>query len=308
MLRGKRLVVTGGAGFVGSHLVERLAERNEVVVLDDFSSGSLQNLAHVPARVKVVRGSILDGRAVRKAFKDADVVFHLAALTSVPESLKDPLRYAEANVMGTLNVLTSAREAGADRVVFASTCAIYGRAAGPLHEDLPPDPVSPYAVTKLACEHFCRSLSGGGTAAVALRLFNVYGPRQSSGSSYAGVVARFVRAARDGKSLTLYGDGRQTRDFVYAADVAEAFERAATVRGAAGGVFNVGSGTKTSILDLIGALEAAVGHDLKVLKEPARAGDIRRSRADTANTRKALGWEATTPLREGLRRILETGP
>ncbi len=308
MLRGKRLLVTGGAGFVGSHLVERLAESNEVVVLDDFSSGSLENLAHVAPRIEVVRGSILDGRIVQNAFRDVDVVFHLAALTSVPESLKDPLRYAEANVMGTLNVLTSAGEAGADRVVFASTCAIYGRATGPLHEDFPPDPVSPYAVTKLACEHFCRSLSGGGTAAVALRLFNVYGPRQSSESSYAGVVARFVRAVRDGTSLTLYGDGRQTRDFVFAADVAEAFERAATAKGAAGGVFNVGSGTETSILDLIGALEGAVGHGLKVRRQPAREGDIRRSCADPARTRKVLGWEATTPLLEGLRRMLETGP
>jgi len=188
MLRGKRVVVTGGAGFIGSHIVDRLAEANDVVVFDSLTVGRLQNLAGAKDRIEIVRGSILDPKALSRGFRDADAVFHLAALTSVPESREKPIAYAEANVMGTLNVLTAAGVAGASRVVFASTCAVYGRAGGPLREDRPPDPLSPYAVTKLACEYFCRSAGGeGDVEAVALRLFNVYGPRQAADSPYASV-------------------------------------------------------------------------------------------------------------------------
>src|SRR2546426_7309695 len=159
MLRGKRVVVTGGAGFIGSHLVERLAAANDVVVLDNLSSGRLQNLATLKERVEVVKGSIVDPRAAKKALEGSDLVFHLAALTSVPESLENPVAYAKTNVGGTITVLAGAQDAGADRVVFASTCAIYGADPPPLGEDAPPDPLSPYAVTKLACEQFFRSLS-----------------------------------------------------------------------------------------------------------------------------------------------------
>ncbi len=305
MLQGKRLVVTGGAGFVGSHLVERLAGRNDVVVLDDLSVGRLQNLAGLRDRVEVVKGSVLEPRAIRRAFKGADAVFHLAALTSVPESVEQPLAYAEANVMGTLNVLTSAREAGVGRVVFASTCAVYGRTSGPLHEDLPPDPISPYAVTKLACEYFCRSrVGGGGVEAVALRLFNVYGPRQTADSPYASVVAKFCEAAARGTPATLFGDGTQTRDFVFAADVAEAFERAAEAKRASGQVINVGSGTETSIADLLRTLGEIGGKPLEVVRKPPRAGDVLRSVADAALARKVLGFQAKVSLREGLEQTL----
>ncbi|TLZ62941.1 MAG: NAD-dependent epimerase/dehydratase family protein [Methanobacteriota archaeon] len=305
MLRGKRVAVTGGAGFIGSHVVERLAPSNDVVVLDNLTTGRLENLAGVRDRVDVVQGSILDPEAVRRAFGGADTVFHLAALTSVPESIEKPLPYAETNATGTLNVLAGAREAGVRRLVFASSCAVYGRATGSLKEDLPPDPLSPYAVTKLASEYFLRVLSGDGLETVALRLFNVYGPRQAPDSPYSSVVARFVRSAATGTPLTLHGDGRQTRDFVFVSDIAEAFERAATSRGAGGGLFNVGSGRETSILDLIEALRPLAGASLKVVREPRRAGDIRSSRADTRRAARTLGFRARTSLKEGLRRTLE---
>jgi len=306
MLRGKRLVVTGGAGFIGSHLVERLARANEVIVLDNLSSGRLQNLADVKGRVQVVRGSILNPRATKKAFAGADLAFHLAALTSVPESLENPTAYATTNLGGTISVLGAARDAKVERVVFASTCAVYGGNPPPLAEDVPPDPLSPYAVTKLACEHFFRSLSGAEyPETVALRLFNVYGPRQLPDSPYASVVARFVKAVATGSPLTRHGDGLQSRDFLYVADAAEAFERAAMTKRAAGGVFNVGSGRETTIIDLIDTLQSLAGRRLKIVREPARAADIRKSRADTHRARTVLGFAARTSLKEGLRRTLE---
>src|SRR2546426_5817624 len=279
MLRGKRVVVTGGAGFIGSHLVERLAAANDVVALDDFSTGRPENLAAVQDRVQVVRGSILDPGAIKRAFDRADAVFHLAALTSVPESIERPREYAETNVTGTLAVLGGARDAGVRRLVFASSCAVYGRAKGALREDTPPDPMSPYAVTKLASEQFLRVLSGDGLETVALRLFNVYGPRQSPDSPYSSVVARFVRAIAMGEPVTLHGDGLQTRDFVYVGDVAESLDRAASARGVAGGLFNIGSGRETFILAPIRALQPQAGGKRKMVRQPARPGDVRKSRA-----------------------------
>jgi UDP-glucose 4-epimerase len=306
MFRGKRIAVTGGAGFIGSHVVERLAGRNEVVVLDNLAVGRLQNLAGAKDRVEVVKGSILDPKAVKRALGDADAVLHLAALTSVPESLERPLAYAEANVMGTLNVLTAAQETGARRVVLASTCAVYGRATGPLREESPPDPLSPYAVTKLACEFFCRSAAAsGGVEAVALRLFNVYGPRQSADSPYASVVAKFCEAATTGTPATLFGDGSQTRDFVYVGDVAEAFELAGTAKGVAGEVINVGSGQETSIADLVRVVGEIRGKPLEIVRKPTREGEVMRSRADPWKARSLLGFQAKVSLREGLRRTLD---
>ncbi len=305
MFRGKRIAVTGGAGFIGSHIVERLSGRNEVVVLDNLAVGRLQNLAGAKDRVELVKGSILDPGAVKRAFRDADAVLHLAALTSVPESIERPLAYAEANVMGTLNVLTAAQDAGAGRVVLASTCAVYGRTTGALREDAPPDPLSPYAVTKLACEYFCRSAAAsGGVEAVALRLFNVYGPRQSADSPYASVVAKFCDAATRGTPVILFGDGSQTRDFVYVGDVAEAFDRAATSAKAVGQVINVGSGVETSIANLIRTVGELQGRPLKISRKPAREGEVPRSRADPSKARSLIGFEAKVPLRDGIRKTL----
>jgi len=307
MLRGKRVVVTGGAGFIGSHIVDRLAASNDVRVLDNLAVGRLQNLAHAKDRVEVVKGSILDSKALERGLRDADVVLHLAALTSVPESMEHPLAYAEANVMGTLNVLTAAQEAGAGRVVFASTCAVYGRTPGALREDAPPDPLSPYAVTKLACEYFCRTAAeAGNVEAVALRLFNVYGPRQAADSPYASVVAKFCQAATRGTPVILFGDGSQTRDFVYVGDVAEAFDRAATSARAVGQVMNVGSGVETSIADLIRIVGELRGRPLEVTRKAAREGEVPRSRADPSKARSFIGFESNVPLREGLRKTLAT--
>src|SRR2546428_155716 len=207
--------------------------------------------------------------------------------------------------MGTLNVLTAAQDAGAGRVVFASTCAVYGRTAGALQEDAPPDPLSPYAVTKLACEYFCRSASEtGDVEAIALRLFNVYGPRQAAGSPYASVIAKFCQAATRGTPALLFGDGSQTRDFVYVGDVAEAFDRAATSAKGVGQVLNVGSGVETSIADVIRIVGELRGRPLEVARRPAREGEVPRSRADPSKARAILRFEPGVPLREGLRKTL----
>ncbi len=306
MLRGKRVVVTGGAGFLGSHVVERLAGGNDVVVFDDLERGGLRNLTGLRDRVRVVKGSILNPRALGKACRDADVVLHLAALVSVVESVREPVRYARTNVLGTLHVMLAAREAGARRVVLASSAAVYGTAEGSLREDRRPEPASPYAATKLACERLAHALLGEGpTDAVVLRPFNVYGPRQSASSTYAAVVARFCDAAVRGAPVTVFGDGSQTRDFVYAGDVAEAFDRAATARAASGRVLNVGTGRETSIAELLRLMGEIRGSPLRVVRRPWRRSEVRRSVANTALARSVLGFRATTALREGLRRTVE---
>jgi UDP-glucose 4-epimerase len=298
MLDGARVVVTGGAGFIGSHLTERLAGRNEVTVLD--LKERTPNLASVKDRIEYVRGDVRDPKDLARAFRRKDVVFHLAALVSVPESFRDPVAVNETNVHGTLGVMRAAKAAGVRRVVFASSCAVYGSNAPPLREEAPLDLPSPYAVSKAAGELWCRLYHDLGQEAVALRLFNIYGPRQSPEGAYAAVVPKFIVAALHRKRPVVYGDGEQTRDFVYVGDAAEAFERAATATGASGAAINVGAGEPITVNRLLAVVGDVLGKPLAAERKDAREGDIRASYADPALMARLLGFRPRVSLAQGL--------
>jgi nucleoside-diphosphate-sugar epimerase len=301
------VLVTGGAGFIGSHLVELLLQRGcTVCVLDDFSSGSPARLAHFGSDVQVIEGDVRDPQALATAMQGAELVFHLAALVSVIQSVEQPAETFDVNLLGTLRVLEVARQNGVRRVVLASTCAIYGDTASlPVRESDPPAPVSPYAASKLAAEEALKLYTRlHGLETVSLRFFNVYGPRQDPASPYAAVVPRFIVALRAGRQPTIYGDGLQTRDFVYVGDIVAGLWAAATLSGVAGSVFNVGRGEETSVLDLAQTIGACLGVAVNPAFAPSRDGEVRRSRADVAAF-AAAGFQARTSLREGLSLTVE---
>ena len=305
-----KALVTGGAGFIGSHLVEALCRRGvRTVVLDDLSSGSRAHLAGAGAALEFIEGSVTDPAAVRRALAGCNRVFHLAALVSVPQSVAQPLESHRRNVLGTLEVLEAARAAGGCRVVLASSSAVYGDGPEPCkREDLPPRPLSPYALQKLTAEQYAVLFHHlYGLETMALRFFNVFGPRQAADSPYSGVIARFCRAFLAGEPPRIFGDGRQSRDFVYVTDVVSALLAAAEVPAArvAGRAFNIGSGRSRTLLELVETLQQLTGRALSPLFEPARPGDIRHSGADPAAAHAALGWRAEVSWEEGLARTLE---
>ncbi len=304
-MEGRRILVTGGAGFVGSHLVERLGARNEVSVLDDLSTGSLRNLASVPRRLRVKRASVLDVDVVGAAMDGQDVVYHLAAKTSVPESIAKPDDYWRTNVEGTLNILKAAADAGVRRVVFASSAAVYGTSeVNPKVETMRPAPASPYATTKMVGEFACVEIASlKGIETVVVRIFNAYGPRQDPTSAYAGVIAKFCTAFAASKPIEIDGDGEQTRDFLYVGDLAEALELAAE-RPLAGQVLNLGSGMATSVNQLARVLSEITHTSPRITRKGPREGDVRHSRADIGTARETLGFTPGTSLREGLERTL----
>jgi UDP-glucose 4-epimerase len=302
------MLVTGGAGFIGSHLVGRLVACGQPVrVLDDFSTGKIENLAGVLGSVEVLTGDVRDPDAVRSAADGAQVLFHLAAIASVQRSIADPAETLAVNLGGTLNVLEAARAAGCRRVVFASSAAVYGdAAASPTTEAEPPLPLSPYAITKLTGEQLCAVYTRlHGLETVSLRFFNVFGPRQDPSSPYSGVISRFVSALLDGERPVVFGDGRQTRDFVYVTDVVDALLLAATAPQATGGAFNVATGRGVSVNDTLRVLATLTRARRPPRHEPARAGDIRHSVADIDAARRAFGYEATVSLADGLARTIE---
>ena len=304
-----RYLVTGGAGFIGSHLVEALVARGERVrVLDDLSTGKRENLSAVLGDVELLVGDVADPGAVDQAMDGCKAVFHLAAIASVQASLEDPLHTHRINADGTLNVLEAARRAKVRRVVFASSCAFYGHhAAFPLGEDLPPQPLSPYAAAKAAGEMYCAAFHASyGLPTVSLRFFNIYGPRQDPTSPYSGVISIFTSRMHQGQAPVIYGDGEQTRDFVYVEDLVRALLLACEREAAVGEVFNVASGTQTSILQLVAILNQVLGTDISPQFGPARAGEVRFSEGDTRRTQKVLGWEAKIPMHEGLSRMIQT--
>jgi nucleoside-diphosphate-sugar epimerase len=301
-----RALVTGGAGFIGSHLVDALLARgDEVVVLDNLATGRLDNLAGAAA---FVEGDVADPRAVATALGGCEVVFHQAALGSVARSVDHPLASDESNVRGTLAVLDGARRAGARRVVLASSSSVYGGARRvPTAETAPLAPRSPYAVTKLAGEHYARvHWELHGLETVALRYFNVFGPRQRLDGPYAAVIPLFVDALLRGESPVVHGDGGQSRDFTFVADAVQANLRAAAVPAdaCAGRAFNVGRGEPVTLLDLLGLVAAKVGVAPIAVHGAARAGDVRRSHADIGAARRDLGYAPTVPLAEGLARTV----
>jgi UDP-glucose 4-epimerase len=299
-------LVTGGAGFIGSHLVAALLARGRRVrVLDDFSSGRRAFLPEDP-QLAVVAGDLRDSDALRGAVASVEVVFHQAALRSVPRSVEDPYAYHDVNATGTLRLLLAARDAGVRRVVFASSSSVYGeQTVMPLHEELRPQPIAPYGVSKLAGEHYCANFARHyGLETVALRYFNVFGPRQDPASEYAAVVARFILAARRDAPLEIHGDGKQTRDFTYVTNVVDANLAAAEASRVSGQVFNVACGERLSVLDIAGRLEEILGRPLPRRHTPPRAGDVRDTLADISQARERLGYTAAIGFTEGLRRTV----
>jgi nucleoside-diphosphate-sugar epimerase len=304
-----RYLITGGAGFIGSHLAEHLLERGqEVVVLDDFSTGLRENLAPFQGRFELVEASITDYDACRRAVDGADRVLHQAALGSVPRSIDNPHHTHDVNATGTLNVLRAAVDAGVKRVVFAASSSAYGDTEElPKHEGMPTRPRSPYAVTKVTGEHYCRAFHASyGLETVALRYFNVFGPRQDPASQYAAVVPLFVTAAIAGRQPTIFGDGEQSRDFTYIANVVEANLLACEAGpNALGQVFNVGAGDRTTINQLWETIRSLVGADVHPVHAPPRPGDVRDSLAAMDRAGEALGYAPRIAVREGLRRTVE---
>jgi nucleoside-diphosphate-sugar epimerase len=303
-----KFLVTGGAGFIGSNIVEELLRRGEPVrVLDNFRTGKRENLAAFQDRIQFVEGDLQDLPTVRRAVKGVDCVLHQAAIPSVPRSVDDPLESNSVNVTGTLNLLVAARDTKVKRVVFASSCALYGDDPTlPKREDMLPRPKSPYAVSKLAGEHYCRTFSEVyGLETVALRYFNVFGPRQDPASDYAAVIPLFITRLLQGKALTVHGDGLQSRDFVYVANVVHANLLAATAPNVAGRAFNVACGERYTLLDLIGILNDILGTCIAPIHDDPRPGDVRHSQADVTAAQQALGYRTVVDFAEGLRRTVE---
>lgn len=301
------VLVTGGAGFIGSHLVERLlAQGDRVRILDNLSSGRRERVDAHGARVEFVEGDLRDPGALAHAVAGVDLVFHLAAMVSVAESVERPQEAYAVNTAGTVSLLEAARRAGARRVVQASSCAVYGDTERlPVPESEPARPLSPYAATKLAAEQAGQLYAGlYGLETVALRFFNVYGPRQDPASPYAAVVPRFIARLRAGGQPTIYGDGGQSRDFVYVDDIVQALWVAASRPGLSGQVFNVGRGEQHSVLDLARQIADLLDTPLSPEFAPARAGEVRHSRADVERFAAQAGFRARYSLRDGLARMI----
>jgi nucleoside-diphosphate-sugar epimerase len=300
-----RALVTGGGGFIGSHLAARLVEEgNDVRILDNFATGRRENLLPLVEEIELVEGDVQSYERAHTAVRGCDVVFHLAALPSVPRSVQDPLTTNAVNVVGTLNVLLAARDSDVNRVVCASSSSVYGAIADlPKGEDLPLAPLSPYAVGKLAAEGYCRSFHAVyGLETVVLRYFNIFGPKQDPLSQYSAVIPKFITDFLDGRPPVIYGDGEQSRDFTFVENVVEANMLAAEADGAAGHVFNIACGERVSVNQLVEELRSITGQDLEPDFQPPRLGEVRHSVADVALARRALGYSPAVDFREGLQR------
>ncbi len=302
-----RYLVTGGSGFIGSHIAAALCARGEQVrIMDNFSTGNRENLKVSPA-AEVVEGDIRSYHIVREAVEGCDFVLHQAALPSVPRSIRDPITTNEVNVVGTLNVLNAARDAKVSRLVYASSSSIYGRnPALPKREDMMPQPMSPYAVSKLAGEHFCRSFFElYGFETVMLRYFNVFGPRQDPASQYSAVIPIFISKMLRGEAPVVNGDGTQTRDFTFVDNVVQANLKACHAASVAGQVFNIAAGSRHSLLALVETLEGITGTKIPVEFNPTRLGDVPHSYGSIEAAQQALGYVPTVGFSEGLERTVK---
>ena len=304
----RTFLVTGGAGFIGSHIAETLVERGDKVrVLDNLSTGHLSNMDTFRDQVEFIQGDVADADTVARAVEGVDCVFHQAALASVPKSIEAPLESNAACVTGTLTVLDAARRAGVRRVVYAASSAAYGdRPTSPKLETDLPEPISPYGAAKLAGEYYCQAFAGTyGFETVCLRYFNVFGPRQDPDSPYSAVIPLFITAILDGRQPVVYGDGLQSRDFVFVANVVQANLLAAEAEGVAGRTFNVADGRSINLLRLIEAINRLLGTEVQPRHDAARPGDVRESEADIARARELLGYEPAIDFDEGLRRSID---
>ena len=300
-------LVTGGAGFIGSHLAEELERRGERVrVADSLITGHRRNLAHLRT-VELVEGDLADLDVARTAVDGVDYVLHQAAIPSVPRSVSDPITSNRANIDATLNVLVAARDAGVRRVVYAGSSSAYGDTPTlPKREDMPTDPLSPYALQKLVGEQYLRLFTRlYGLETVTIRYFNVFGPRQDPSSAYSGVISLFAMRMLEGRAPTIQGDGGQTRDFTYVANVVDGVLRACTAPRASGEVINVAVGGRISINELCARMASVLGSTVQPEYTPPRAGDVRDSQADITRAREILGYEPIVSFEEGLRRTLE---
>jgi nucleoside-diphosphate-sugar epimerase len=303
-----RYLVTGGAGFIGSNIVDELVRcGHNVVVLDDLSAGKEANLAGVRGKIDFRVGSITDLAAAQLACRGADYVIHLAARTSVPKSVKEPLETNHVNIDGTLNVLVAARDAKVRRFVYAASSSAYGETpTQPKIETMAPVPISPYGITKYVGELYAQVFGRVyGLENASVRYFNVFGPRQDPTSQYSGVLSRFMLAVLQGERPVIYGDGEQTRDFTYIENVVDGTLRACQASGASGKVFNGGTGARITINDVIKLLEKITGQKIRAKHEPSRTGDIRDSQADISLAREVLGYEPSVDFAEGLQRTWE---
>ena len=299
-------LVTGGAGFIGSHLVEELIRRGERVrIVDSFITGKRQNLAHLP-KIELVEGDLGDLKVAQAATAGMDYVLHQAAIPSVPRSVDDPITSNRANIDATLNVLVAARDAHVKRVVYAGSSSAYGDTPTlPKREDMPTRPLSPYALQKLVGEQYMQMFTAlYGLETVTIRYFNVFGPRQDPSSPYSGVISVFTRALQENRAPTIYGDGEQTRDFTYIANVVDGVLRACSAH-VSGMVLNVATGSRISLNELFRALRELTGRHVNPSYAPARAGDVRDSQADISRAKQLLGYEPIVPFDEGLRRTVE---
>jgi UDP-glucose 4-epimerase len=303
-----KVLVTGGAGFIGSHIATGLVERGDSVrVLDNFDTGNRKNLAHLGDRVDLIEGSIVDPRVVAEAVQGVEVIFHQAALASVPRSVNAPLDTNAVCVTGTVNILDAARKAGVRRVVYAGSSSAYGNDPTPSkNENIVPVPVSPYAAAKLAAEGYCRAFTATyGLETVTIRYFNVFGPRQDPNSEYSAVIPIFVSLMLRGKRPTVYGDGLQSRDFTFVSDIVRGNLLAADAKDVAGQVINVATGKQFTLLDLIAAINKVLGTQTQPVFADPRLGDVRESLADISLAQKLLGFEPQISFDEGLARSIE---
>lgn len=301
-----KALVTGGAGFIGSHLAEALLRRgNGVRVLDNLFTGKESNLDRVRRRIEFIHGDIRDKKTLQRALRGIDVVFHQAALRSVPRSLKDPIGYHEVNATATLLLLTLAAKSGVRRVVYASSSSVYGKSPLPQRETQPTQPLSPYAASKLSGEFYCAIVARlTGLETVGLRYFNVFGPRQSLESEYAVVIPKFIASLLRDKPPPIYGDGKQTRDFTYIDNVVQANLKAATAPKVSGEVFNIASGGQHSVLELARIFNRMLGLSIPPVFSPPRMGDLPHSWADVTKAKRLLKYRVEVPFSEGLKRTV----
>lgn len=307
-LRNKKILVTGGAGFIGSHIVDRLVNEGAcVIVFDNLSSGKIENIAQHKGKIKFIQKDLRDDSALEEALEGVELISHQAALRSVPKSMERPLEYHEVNVTATLKLFLKAKEKGIKRIAFASSSSVYGeRFDFPEKESDCPKPISPYAATKLIDEHYAYLFSKQfSLGVVALRYFNVYGPRQSLDDEYAVVIPKFITCLLEGKNPPIYGDGEQMRDFTYVENVVEANILALTKPAVEGEVFNIGNGLPNSVNGLLKSLNKIMNKNTSAVYLPLRPGDVRKTHSDISKAAKLLGWQPKIGFEEGLKKAVE---